>query len=559
MKRLLLILFFLFLTLSAQAQQTIWVPSCAGTDDTAAFTSIISAIGSNTGTVRLPYKNGTRCAVNTLSIPSNVAIDNTDGTGIRVNSGQTLTVLGARINPAGKTLFFGPGSVTISGGTYATVPGTSLTDNAIARWDLAGGLLQNSPATLSDGGDIATPGKTLTFGDVTATDASRMVFRTQSTDVYSHGVLTSNFTNGVTCGLTNYKDQTFFASAYNSGTNGVKITPGLVNFGWAAESKFCQAPATAFQSEIYFSWTDPTNVTTIRPFGMVINHTNSTVVHNFNGEIDFFRNAPNQTAETAFWGEQGTLRLLTSDAAFIVPNNIPGFKSMNAAGSNVIPLIGANASDKVVIDPGGGGSIFGGSSSIPSVTDTSTITGLSDADTGLQWFGSGILSLQSDGANVAVVNPTYFELRKPLTWDVDNTQDIGKRSGTNFRPRDVFIGRNLEVGNQIQSTVTTGTAPLTVASTTPVANLTLTSHPQVLSTSGGLQTSAKMVIGTATLSGGTLVVTFTSGAVFGNTNYVCTGANQTNANAFKIVNTSASSITITGTGTDIIGFHCIGN
>ncbi len=104
-----LALLFILICASAAGAQTVFIPTCAGTDDTAKFTTIIATIGSNTGSIRLPYKNASRCAVNTLTIPANVTLDNGAGTGIKVNTGQTLTT-GPVVNPAGKQLFFNVGS-----------------------------------------------------------------------------------------------------------------------------------------------------------------------------------------------------------------------------------------------------------------------------------------------------------------------------------------------------------------------------------------------------------------------------------------------------------------
>lgn len=120
MKRLLLLL-CLLVPATASAQQTVFVPLCAGTNDTARFTAIITAIGANTGTIRLPYKKstaGSQCAVNNLTIPANITLDNTGGTGIKVNTNWTLTVVGPVISPP-KPLFLnataGLGTVSFSG------------------------------------------------------------------------------------------------------------------------------------------------------------------------------------------------------------------------------------------------------------------------------------------------------------------------------------------------------------------------------------------------------------------------------------------------------------
>lgn len=103
----------------------VFTPQCAGTNDTASFTTIISTIGANTGTIRLPYQSGTRCAVNTLSLPANITLDNVDGTGIKVNTGQTVTIEGPINAPPGKKLFYnataGLGTVLLSGNTVKEV------------------------------------------------------------------------------------------------------------------------------------------------------------------------------------------------------------------------------------------------------------------------------------------------------------------------------------------------------------------------------------------------------------------------------------------------------
>lgn len=125
-----LLLLLLLLSTAASAQTT-FTPVCAGADDTARFTSIISTIGANTGTIRLPYKNGTRCASNTLTIPSNITLDNSDGTGIKVNTGHVLTVVGPVVNPVGKPMFFGPGSTVFTGNTTIGTNGQALTSDGI--------------------------------------------------------------------------------------------------------------------------------------------------------------------------------------------------------------------------------------------------------------------------------------------------------------------------------------------------------------------------------------------------------------------------------------------
>lgn len=118
-----LFLFALFMV--AQAQQTVFVPVCTGSAsaDTAKFTTIKTTVGAtNQATIKLPYKltASQRCKVNDLSLTANITLDNTDGSGIAIVTGQMLTVLGPIVAPP-KQLFFnataGLGTVSFSGNT----------------------------------------------------------------------------------------------------------------------------------------------------------------------------------------------------------------------------------------------------------------------------------------------------------------------------------------------------------------------------------------------------------------------------------------------------------
>ena len=111
---------------------------------------------------------------------------------------------------------------------------------------------------------------------------------------------------------------------------------------------------------------------------------------------------------------------------------------------------------------------------------------------------------------------------------------------------------------QITSTLASGTAPFSITSTTPVANLTTV--PTTYNAAGTQQTAAKLVTGTATLSGGTVTVTLSGSAVYtGAGTYQCTGTDQTAINAVRIANTNGTTFVITGTTTDVIGYICLGN
>lgn len=169
MKRHLTAFLLLFTLLAAHlafvapvhAQQTIFTPNCTGTNDTSAFSAIIATIGSNQGTISLPYGNATRCAVNNLMIPGNITLDNTYGSGIKVNTGQTLTVVGPITGAAGKPLFYN----ATSGGGAISFAGNASVAPFYAQWwgvtadgttdDLA--ALQAAINATPDGGTLVLP------------------------------------------------------------------------------------------------------------------------------------------------------------------------------------------------------------------------------------------------------------------------------------------------------------------------------------------------------------------------------------------------------------------
>lgn len=118
-------------------------------------------------------------------------------------------------------------------------------------------------------------------------------------------------------------------------------------------------------------------------------------------------------------------------------------------------------------------------------------------------------------------------------------------------------GTTLSESGQITSTLASGTAPFSITSTTPVANLTTV--PTTYNHSGTQQTAAHIVEDSCTL-GTSCSVTLTGSAVFtSSSSYQCTAADQTAANAVKFAPSSGSAFSLTGTGTDLLSYICIGN
>jgi len=110
------------------------------------------------------------------------------------------------------------------------------------------------------------------------------------------------------------------------------------------------------------------------------------------------------------------------------------------------------------------------------------------------------------------------------------------------------------------SNAATGTAPLTVTSTTPVANLAAT--PTTYNASGSQQANAHVVIGSCTLASGSCSVSLTSPATFNNaTSYSCTAEDRTAPAATRVQQINGSSFMIFGSsvGSDVVGFVCVGD
>lgn len=158
-----------------------------------------------------------------------------------------------------------------------------------------------------------------------------------------------------------------------------------------------------------------------------------------------------------------------------------------------------------------------------------------------------------------------FNIATALSQTIDgstNTITLSNINDTLILVSDGSNWRRLDTRNsfnfQLRSTVATGTAPFVVASTTPVANLH--ANPVAYNTSGTQQVGAKAVSGSVTLAGGAATVTLSGNAVFTSpTSYQCAPNNNSASNFARISNVSGSSFTVTGTGTDTIGFICVGN
>lgn len=123
---------------------------------------------------------------------------------------------------------------------------------------------------------------------------------------------------------------------------------------------------------------------------------------------------------------------------------------------------------------------------------------------------------------------------------------------------DWYVNAVPDSGTSRKMRLTTTALDLPSGSVYSINGVTLAT-PSTYNAAGSLQASAHMVEGTCVL-GTSCAVTLVGSAIYtGAATYVCTAQDQTAIAATKVAQASGSAFTITGTGTDTIGFSCVGN
>lgn len=393
------------------------------------------------GNKRITYTNLLTSLRSSLGIESVVATFNGRSGAVVLTSADLNGLSGAGLSGIGTGTggVINTGTTTIGGDSEATGVGVV--------------VLQTRGATRLQ---VKNDG-TIAIGDSSQTAASRFELATQSSNLVALQATTFNFTNGPTGDL-DYKDNTF-ALAYNSATNGTKTNAGEVNFALNHEPKFRNGArgvgASNFQTEIYYSWTNPAGDETIRPWGFNVQHADSSVVHGLQGDVYFLRNVGNGGTQTAFWHENGLFDLsLTDEGSIRLPNN--QFGSLlwaNAAGDNSIPAVYVDDDDVIRLAPGGHDIIVGANNITGGNYHASVFGSLEAdaADTYISFPGGTYMRFFSDAVKALEISEfgTSFQGR-PVIFEPDNEIDLGKISGTYFRPQDVFVGRDVVVGRNVE-------------------------------------------------------------------------------------------------------------
>jgi hypothetical protein len=118
-------------------------------------------------------------------------------------------------------------------------------------------------------------------------------------------------------------------------------------------------------------------------------------------------------------------------------------------------------------------------------------------------------------------------------------------------------GNDAVVPHQLHLTAATGTAPLVVTSTTPVANLT--AAPATYTAAGRQQSGVHIVADTCTL-GSNCTVSFAGPAAFSSvSSYQCTANDTSGNNPVRVTQNSGSMVTFTGAAGGVVRYICVGN
>src|SRR5947207_1261792 len=216
---------------------------------------------------------------------------------------------------------------------------------------------------------------------------------------------------------------------------------------------------------------------------------------------------------------------------------------------------------------------------------TSTLTPVGAGSSGLKFakvFASSVVTLSSNPAASGVLRLATGDF---FTWrNAANGADVtlSKSGAVNGNlPADVLVAANFAANAFIaNSTTSAASGVVRLQSSDSIgwrnnangADILLakdtsdrltfngnTVQAPIYNSSGTIQNIAHIVQDTVTLSGGTATVTLTGSAAFSSaSSYTCVAIDETGTNAIKVTQTSGSSITFTGTGTDVIRYICIG-
>lgn len=295
-------------------------------------------------------------------------------------------------------------------------------------------------AAFSASAEQIFPGNVSTFGTFNyRDDSARLRSTTNSRGIpVSLSTKTFRWSNGP-AEEPDYLNHTFGLS-YNSHFDGHKVVPGEANFSLSFEPKYrnhARGQPGPYQTEFYFAWQSPDGSTSIRPWGMNVQHDTGAVAYGFQGDIRFFRNVANGRGMWGIWHDDGLLDLTPAPSPAIkFPNNVRALYWANAAGTNSLAPLYVDNQNRTVIGMGGGGSdtlVESNWMDVNNMTLGGSIAARGKVATRMQMSGDYIW-LFGDNHYVAEFSKYQVSLYKPVV--VDNSV-----SATSFK-----VGGNQVVG-----------------------------------------------------------------------------------------------------------------
>ncbi|WP_322083976.1 hypothetical protein [Burkholderia sp. BCC1972] len=447
------------------------------------------------------------------------------------------------------------GSASISGGTISglssPLPIASGGTGTATATGTGAVVLSNSPAianglSVSNGSDVITvnnnANNVLVLGGTGSSTA-------KSIAVTSLGGLIASSTTNVGDGValkSDYYNTAVFQGLNSSGTAGYDTNLTLYRPA-STNNAFLGVTMSANPTAEQHLWmgTDYTNNRYV--FTQTVTGTGAYLPTTFrNGQADAFVIGTGTTPPTTFYG--GGVVLAGTEGNQVTWALGGQIWSINMApGGNLYVHDGTNNKFPLAVVPNSTAALkINATSSTFTGGLDSTAIGPNTPSTGAFTTLSASSTVSGAGFTTYLASPPAIGGTAANTGAFTNLSSSGTVSGTGFS---TYLASPPAIG-----ATTANTGRFTTLSSTGTGAMPL------YSTTGTGVNAPHMVQGNVALSSGSATVTLSGSAVFtSSSSYTCMANDTTAANAVKVGQTSGTSITFTGTGTDSVQFLCAGN